>query len=182
MKRSSSSSSSFRPSVVRLELLDDGRASPDVLQNDGIYSAYVTSAALKRTFSSSFSKSVFSVSVTAINGGGARVPKDGHGQGHGHGHGHQQPRVAPSCCGQSVRYSDAEPSGAFVRHAAGPAFAFDLGGGGGGGGGGDTSPPSRILDLRLEAVERRSYGVWAASLAWTAAGDDLSEGQGQNLF
>ncbi len=171
-------------SVVRLELLDDGRAAPDTLGNDGIYSGYVTSSVLRRSFGQDEvpGLSLFAVSVTAINGGGARVPKGTTRSGKKHLDVPSTSQIRPSsapfgppCCGSSIPYLDAEAAGAFVRHAAGNVFAFDLGppsll---------DSSPPSRILDLRLEGVHRRSYGVWVASLTWTSTGDDLADGKGE---
>ncbi len=66
---------------VRLELLDDGRGCPDATGSDGIYSAFVSNSAL---LGGGGAAAAFSVAVTAINGGGARVPKIG-GEGRGKG-------------------------------------------------------------------------------------------------
>ncbi len=63
---------------VRLELLDDGRGCPDATGSDGIYSAFVSnSALLGGGGGEDGAAAAFSVAVTAINGGGARVPKIG---------------------------------------------------------------------------------------------------------
>ena len=73
-------SSSSQSSDVRLELLDDGRGAPDVTRNDGIYSAHASASALAAAAPNG-GDAVFSVAVTAINGGGARVPKREEGRG-----------------------------------------------------------------------------------------------------
>ena len=71
---------------VRLELLDDGRGCPDATGSDGIYSAFVSNSALLGGGGGgeAAAAAAFSVAVTAINGGGARVPKIG-GEGRGKG-------------------------------------------------------------------------------------------------
>lgn len=160
-----------------LELRDDGRAGPDVTQNDGVYSAYVAGLAAPAA-------GAHAVSVTAINGGGATVPRSP-----------PRGRAAPRppggdvrCCGQSVPYPATAPCGSFVRHAVGTAF-FVSGGGSAAGPGGDGDrapgdadqvPPGRILDLRLQGTARdAATGQWVAELSWTSPGDDYNEGEGE---
>ncbi len=59
--------------------MDDGRAYPDSQSNDGIYSAFVIPNCVDdgSLYDDAKDETVmlYSVSVTAINGGNARVPK-----------------------------------------------------------------------------------------------------------
>ena len=144
--------------VIRLELRDNGRGYPDVTAGDGIYSGYLTrlSAAQSR---------FLAVEVTAINGGGARIPVPSSAAGRG-----GEATEVPRCCGQSMRYPNTLPCSSFVRHVSGGSTFVP--GGENGGAKLDLSPPARILDFRL--VDNVIDGV--ARFEWTATGDDFDLG------
>jgi len=58
--------------LLRLRLVDDGRAAPDVTAGDGIYSAFVVVDGDQVFKGNEINHA--SVVVTAVNGGAARVP------------------------------------------------------------------------------------------------------------
>ncbi|CAB4068963.1 unnamed protein product [Lepeophtheirus salmonis] len=152
---------------IQLLMRDNGLGYPDISKNDGIYSVYFSEFASIPGY--------YSVQVSAShNEGLARTPKS-----------IKITETVPegpfntleiksqeseSCCGSIINYEETIPANPFHRQTVGNGFYVKQGLSDNS----DVSPPSRVLDLKVEEYIEDSLYM---KLKWTAPGGDYDKGK-----
>ncbi|XP_040572453.1 calcium-activated chloride channel regulator 1 [Lepeophtheirus salmonis] len=144
--------SGYLMSPIRIRLLDNGNGDPDVQINDGIYSRYLTD------FSGGEGRYTITVFVDDNEGRAFSFQRE------------NNPKVYYCCNRKEEEYNILNMKlGTFSRIIKGNSFRipYILYNGA------DVIPPSRILDLKVEAIADSQE----LEFSWTAPGDDYDSGK-----